>query len=107
VPAPAPAADRQALAIGRFGLGAIVATPGAIERMERRGVDARGLLARHGAGDWGDIDPEDVGVNEEALRDGRRLLSAYGSKTEGDDATIWIITEADRSATTILRPEDH
>jgi hypothetical protein len=65
--------------------------------MERHGIDGRRLLARHGAGDWGDIDPEDVAISEEALRCGGRLLSAYGAKTDSDDATIWVITEADRS----------
>jgi hypothetical protein len=107
LPVPALSAEREEPAIGRFRLGAIVATPGAIERMERHGIDARQLLARHSTGDWGDIDPEDVGVNEEALRCEGRLLSVYGTKTEGADTTIWIITEADRSVTTALRPEDY
>lgn len=60
-------------------------------------------LARHAAGDWGDLDPEDRAVNDDALAAGDRLLSAYTV----DAARIWIITEADRRVTTLLFPEDY
>ena len=94
-----------------FRLGQLVATPGAIEVMERLGIDPPGLLARHVTGDWGDIDPEDRGLNEQAVRDGSRIFSVYGAR--GSDDCLWVITdtEADdagtRLATTILRPEDY
>jgi hypothetical protein len=60
-------------------------------------------LRRHACGDWGDLCPEDTLANEEALRDGDRLLSAYGQ----GELRFWIITEADRSVTTVLLPEDY
>jgi hypothetical protein len=90
-----------------FPLGRVVATPGALAVMERSTVSAGDLLRRHVTGDWGDIHPGDVGLNEQALRDGDRIFSVYGSEAEGRDDRLWVITEADRSATTILRPEDY
>lgn len=86
-----------------FELGRIVATPGALGRIERRDIDAAQLLGRHIRGDWGDVSPEDASENDLAVRAGFRLLSSYGY----DDGKLWIATEADRSATTILRPEDY
>jgi hypothetical protein len=86
-----------------FELGQIVATPGALDLMEQCQVSGLSLLARHITGDWGDIDPADRGLNEEALREGYRILSVYG---KGDER-IWIITEADRSVTTLLLPDDY
>ena len=88
---------------GPFPLGQILATPGAIERMERLGIAHVELLGRHISGDWGTVDPEDAAANELAVREGLRILSSYGT----DDDRLWVITEADRSATTILRPEDY
>jgi hypothetical protein len=106
-PVPASSPEPAELPEGLFPLGTVVATPGAIERMEHHGMDPAGLLARHLSGDWGDIHPDDRGLNEQALRHGARLLSVYGEDKTGEDSRIWIITEADRSATTILRPEDY
>lgn len=86
-----------------FPLGHVVATPGALDVLERSGTPPFCLLSRHQRGDWGELDPEDVRENELSLRSGFRLLSAYtvaGQK-------LWIITEADRSATTILMPEEY
>ena len=60
-------------------------------------------LRRHASGDWGDLCPEDTLANDEALHRGGRLLSAYGQ----GDHRFWIITEADRSVTTVLLPEDY
>jgi hypothetical protein len=93
-----------------FPLGRVVATPGAIEVMGRFGINPADLITRHVTGDWGDIDPGDQGLNEQALADGSRIFSVYG--TRGSDAVLWVITEAtgdggQRSATTILRPEDY
>ncbi|WP_309712643.1 hypothetical protein [Armatimonas sp.] len=90
---------------GLFDLGALVGTPGAVAAMQRVNVTARELLKRHHTGDWGDIHPEDVGLNEEALETGARIFSVY--KFPHANETIWIITEADRSVTTILLPEDY
>ena len=59
---------------------------------------------RHMAGDWGDVDEEDKAANDQALTDGSRLLSAYRTAAA---KKLWIITEADRSATTILLPEEY
>ena len=87
-----------------FPFGRIVATPGALTAMEEARIDGLALLARHGHGDWGAIDPGDFGLNEEALRTGARLMSVYPLPT---GEVIWIITEADRSVTTLLLPDDY
>ena len=63
-----------------------------------------GLVSRHVAADWGEVDAEDWQTNDRALREGDRLLSAY---TSPGGIRLWIITEADRSATTVLLPEDN
>jgi hypothetical protein len=88
-----------------FDLGHVVATPGAIEVLQRRRVDAGFLLLRHVTGDWGDLDDEDKARNGQAVRQGTRILSAYGP--EGEPDTLWIITEADRSSTTFLLPREY
>ncbi|AII60895.1 hypothetical protein [Dehalococcoides mccartyi] len=66
-------------------------------------------LNRHVKGDWGDVDDEDKQTNDRALKQGTRLLSAYNDDRfpKNGIATIWIITEADRSATTILFPDEY
>ena len=66
-------------------------------------------LNRHVKGDWGDVDTEDKETNDQALKQGTRLLSAYNDDRfpQNGVATIWIITEADRSATTILFPDEY
>ncbi len=89
--------------MGPLPLGRIVATPGALELLREAGEDPLRYLARHASGDWGDLFPHDRRENERSLRHGWRLHSSYpvGEKT------IWIITEADRSVTTILLPEDY
>lgn len=88
----------------RFSLGQIVATPGALALLESFGVSAATLLARHVSGDFGDVCHEDAATNEEALKYGYRLLSVY-SLVQGDANTrLWVITEADRSVTTLLKP---
>ena len=87
----------------RFSLGHIVATPGALDLMRRSGIDALALLARHVRGDWGKVPAEDARENELSVREGFRILSSYDCGNE----KVWIITEADRSATTILLPSDY
>lgn len=89
----------------RFPLGRVVATPGAIDTMERRGVGPLDLLVRHATGDWGDVPAEDARENELSVREGFRILSAYGQRSDPD--RLWVITEADRSCTTILRPDEY
>ena len=88
----------------RFPLGAVVATPGALEALETAGQSPAEFLSRHAAGDWGEIGSEDSRANDEAVANGERLLSAYRTKA---GEKIWIITEADRSATTILLPSEY
>ena len=91
---------------GPFELGCIVATPNLIEALEARGLHAllRTAINRHALGDWGDVSAEDAQANMEALKHNDRLFSVY--KVD-DQLTIWIITEADRSVTTALLPEDY
>lgn len=92
----------------RFTLGHVVATPGALQLLDRHEVSVIDLLARHVSGnDWGDLCLEDAHANDEALIHGGRLLSAYALKPDLADTRIWVITEWDRSTTTILRPEEY
>ncbi len=85
----------------KFPLGQVVITANAAQHLDRIAVYE--ALRRHAAGDWGDLPPEDASENELSLKEGFRLLSAYGS----GERRFWIITEADRSATTVLMPDDY
>lgn len=85
----------------RVALGMLLITRNAQELLT--GEEIGHAIARHMSGDWGDVPPEDREANEEALVQGFRLLSVYG---EGD-RRFWIITEADRSVTTVLLPSDY
>lgn len=85
----------------RFSPGQVVITPGALAALSDDVV--RQSLKRHLTGDWGDVDQHDAQENELSLREGFRLLSAYHQ----GDTKFWIITEADRSVTTILLPEEY
>ena len=80
-----------------------MATPGALKLLSEIGEDPFGFLTRHASGDWGELCAFDRRQNEIALRDGYRVLSSYPVGRE----CVWIITEADRSVTTILLPEDY
>lgn len=92
----------------RFRLGRLVATPGALEELRRFGVDPVSLVKRHHHGDWGELDQHDIQANEDAVRHGDRLLSAYSLRRPPNEAVkLWIVTEADRSATTILLPSEY
>jgi hypothetical protein len=88
----------------RFPLGQVVATPGALRALSEAGQSPQEFLRRHNAGDWGELDEEDRNENERSVANGFRILSAYRLR---DGATIWVITEADRSATTLLLPEEY
>ena len=85
-----------------FQPGHIVATPGALE-LAAQGVNLPDFLQRHLSGDWGDLCPEDKAENDFSLRSGFRLLSSYTTPC----GALWIITEADRSATTFLLPDEY
>lgn len=87
-----------------FRLGAVVATPGAISALEQAGQSAWFLLSRHVQGDFGEVDAEDRQANLEAIQVGERILSSY---TLGTGERLWVITEADRSSTCVLKPEDY
>ena len=86
----------------RFPLGRTVITRGALDALE--GDDVHAGIARHANGDWGDVCPDDKQANDDALQVGARLLSAYHTDC---GQKFWIITEADRSATTVLLPEEY
>jgi hypothetical protein len=88
---------------GPLPLGKVVATPGALKLLSEMGEDPFGYIARHASGDWGELCAFDRRQNEIALRDGYRVLSSYPLGRE----YVWIITEADRSVTTILLPEEY
>jgi hypothetical protein len=88
----------------KFPLGQVVATPGALEALQRAGQAPEFFLQKHLSGDWGDVDRGDQRANDQALREGERLLSAYFT-LRGEK--LWIITEADRSSTTILLPDEY
>ena len=87
-----------------FPLGQVVATPGALTALEDAGQNPVEFLHRHVTGDWGNLDEHDRNENELALREGFRLLSAYQTNK---GVRIWVITEWDRSVTTILLPEEY
>jgi hypothetical protein len=87
-----------------FPLGQIVATPGALAALERAKQPPTCFLARHAIGDWGELEPTDVAENECSVAHGFRLLSSYETKA---GERLWIINEADRSATTLLLPEEY
>jgi len=92
--------DRIPVAV--FRLGRIVATPNALQSIPNE--DILRAIQRHQAGDWGSLDSEDRNSNDRALLSGGRLFSAYNVP---DGTKFWIITEADRSVTTILLPQDY
>ena len=85
-----------------FNIGRVVTTPNALAQVDR--TEMFFALGRHQVGDWGHIPNEDVLANDWGLKHGARLMSVYQDRNQ---TTFWIITEADRSATTILLPEDY
>ena len=92
-----------------FKPGRLLATPGALEAFEQAGQNVSEFLTRHFAGDWGMVNADDKLANDESLKDGSRLLSAYLLKT---GVKIWVITEAaddhgNRLATTVLLPDEY
>jgi hypothetical protein len=88
-----------------FPLGQIVSTPGAVRALMDEGCGTTDLLVRHVSGDWGDLDSEDRKENDFAVPRSLRILSSY--RLTRTNVRIWVITEADRSVTTLLLPEEY
>ncbi|TGP44886.1 hypothetical protein EN871_09910 [bacterium M00.F.Ca.ET.228.01.1.1] len=93
--------DRKPL----FLLGRTTATRGSLDLLQRAEVHPRQLLDRHRCGDWGELSAEDRAANERAIADGARVISAY--VVGPNDERVWVISEADRSSTTILLPFEY
>jgi len=91
-----------AIPVAKFRLGHIVSTPNALNQLTQD--DILCAIQRHQAGDWGDVGAHDRAANDQALVEGTRILSVYHA-TNG--TKFWLITEADRSVTTVLLPEDY
>jgi hypothetical protein len=87
-----------------FPLGRTVATPGALQALARTGTSPAELLDRHVTGDWGNVDAEDWAANERDLIDGERLLSVYYLE---DGTKLYVITEWDRTVTTVLMNSEY
>ncbi len=88
----------------KFPIGKLVSTPGALAALTEAGQSPMQFVSRHIVGDWGDCCPEDLEANEDALRNGDRLFSVYRT---AKGVKLWIITEADRSSTCLLLPEEY
>jgi hypothetical protein len=96
--------------VSKFPLGRVVMTQGALAALSQPGTRWTEMLVRHANGDWGELDADDREMNNAAIANGDRILSAYklfANKPYEDGNQVWIITEADRSATTILLPEEY
>lgn len=87
-----------------FQPGAFVATPGAVEVFKQHAIDPFDLLNRHLSGDWGDVCQEDRLANDDAVKEGNRVLSSY---VVAPGTKLWLITEWDRSYTTVLLPDEY
>ncbi len=90
--------------LARFPLGRVVATPGALKALEQANQTPFEFLEKHQTGNWGELCDEDKSENEFSVQNGLRILSSYRTRL---DEKIWIITEADRSATTFLLPHEY
>jgi len=88
----------------RFLLGAVCGTPRALAAIECAGEGIADLLQRHQSGDWGEICTEDAQLNEQAIHEGSRIMSAYRLR---NGMIVWCITEADRCGTTFLLPDEY
>jgi hypothetical protein len=92
------------IVVPRFRVGWMLITPGALVALVEAQEDPKDFVSRHIQADWGDVGPDDWAENEYALWHGERLFSIYHTK---HGRKLWIITEANRYATTILLPEDY
>ncbi len=87
-----------------FPLGQLVATPGAVKALERAHQSPQEFLGRHVSGDWGELGEFDRKENEYGVVHGLRILSSYHTAV---GEKLWLITERDRSSTTLLLPEEY
>jgi len=87
-----------------FKLGTVLLTPGARDALAESEESPWSFLVRHLAGDWGELSVADRRLNDQAIEDGSRILSAYCT---AKNQKLWVITEADRTATTILLPDEY
>ena len=90
--------------VARFPLGQTVATPGALQALSQAGQEPSAFISRHVSGDWGEISDGDRQLNDEGVNGGDRLMSVYTLST---GVKIWVITESDRSVTTLLLPDEY
>ena len=97
----------KATRLPRFKTGQVVATPGALRMLQQAGVAPMTLLARHAFGDWGDLCDEDKEANNLAVAIGDRIFSSYEVGVGLNATKVWVITEADRSSTCVLLPEEY
>jgi hypothetical protein len=88
--------------VAKFSLGQVVITPGAAAVIDS--LEVQNALRRHQSADWGTVCSDDWNANDESLTEGARLLSSY---VAANGVKFWIISEADRSATTVLLPEEY
>lgn len=101
--ATAPIANPVSQSAPLFPMGQIVATPAVADHFAAHGVSPMNYLSRHACGDWGDVPPEDAAANQASIELGTRILSSYKVASE----VVWVITEADRSSTTLLFPSEY
>lgn len=101
--ATAPIANPDPQSAPLFQMGQIVATPAVADHFAAHGVSPMDYLSRHVCGDWGDVPPEDAAANQASIELGTRILSSYKVASE----VVWVITEADRSSTTLLFPSEY
>ena len=92
-----------------FGLGNLYVTRGIQALMDEHNLDVTPLIARHQTGDWGEVCAEDAAENQLSLEKGFRILSAYSftSDIDGETYKLWVLTESDRSVTTVLQPSEY
>lgn len=95
--------DTNISSLALFPLGQVVATPWALELLEQKNLSLNAFIERHEQGDWGSLGTEDKQSNNDALKYGDRIFSSYLV----DDQKLWMITEWDRSVTTLLLPDEY
>jgi hypothetical protein len=101
--ATAPIANPASQSAPLFPMGQVVATPAVADHFAAHSINPMEYLNRHVRGDWGDVPPEDAAANQASIERGTRILSSYKLASE----VVWIITEADRSSTTLLFPSEY
>lgn len=101
--ATAPIANQASQSAPLFSMGQVVAAPAVADHFAVHGINPMDYLTRHACGDWGDVPPEDAAANQVSIERGTRILSSYKVAS----ATVWVITEADRSSTTLLFPSEY